>query len=607
MNKLLIYSTLFAALGLTACSSDEDLSQQGASRKVHVTVNVSRDGVDTDGRTILTENDNHGLSFGWKSTDQIVVTDADGDKVGTLTAKNVKDGDSYGTFEADLILNNDGVQTLNFIYLGTDGDVTARVTNPLVVSIAEQDGTNNFGRKDVMTGQVEVNVKGGDLPDFSFSMKHQVTFGRFELMLPTGVTLNGQDVTISGANVANALSLNTANVVAKGVNGEIVVKNVVGNEFFLTLIPKDNVELNFSVTVDGKEYQGALPAATIKRGAYLNRQGAGIPVQMSPLVTEVELDGSIFGTKWAPSNLRSYIDASPYDLDHILSFSYIPGVPFAEQGLDNLKYVSASVANPENNAFSYMFQWNRPFGFKATTQQYDLVYIEVPNASSIPTNIYNYDWYAYYDSYVGQCNYANGIYNYPVFVWPNNLSDWCSDGENYTTWVAEQAPDNWAFPGIDELASLIPTGHESGDSYTYPATGVSAVTDDFNEVTVYPFAGASCEDGSTVVWSVSKSSEKNYLDIRRLPRQYASLKDIPAEDLVDDDNVTTLLLSADGGLSGGGIQYWQQYGYYWSGETGDQADRAVCFYFYLTGSNKVQIGLGQMPRKFGMSVRCIRK
>ncbi len=160
--------------------------------------------------------------------------------------------------------------------------------------------------------------------------------------------------------------------------------------------------------------------------------------------------------------------------------------------------------------------------------------------AAIPANIEDYEWYAYYDTFECQCDYEDGLNNYPVFVWPNDKYDWCSNGSSYKT--------------CQRLSQARKTT-------------------------------------STCVASPAST-----------PHSRIS----PAEDLVDQNNVG-VMLPADGGLSGTGIQYWQQYGYYWSGETGSEADRAVCFYFYLTGSNNVQIGLGQMPRRYGMSVRCIHK
>lgn len=602
MNKLLIYSTIFAALGLTACGADEDLPQQGGTYKVHVSVNVDRDDVSTDSRTIMTENDRNGLGFGWSASDQLVVTDNDGNKVGVLSANGIKDGDSYGTFEGDLLLWNEGQQTLNFIYLGTEGDVTAPVTNPINVSLAEQDGKNEFGRKDVMTGSIDVNVIGGDLPSFSFAMKHQVTFAHFALEMPAGVTLNGEDITISGANVSNALNVNPATVVATGVNGDITVKGTNG-DFYLTMVPGENVELSFAVTVADKKYTGTLPAATIKRGSYLNRQGAGIPVKMSAENTDVELDGTIFGYNWASANLRSYMACSPTDVNYMATFSYIPGVSLDDQGMGDLKYVPSSLTDPNYNATAYMFQWNRHFGFPATQQRYDQYYFDVPGANNLPSNIQDRDWYLYYDMVQQQTDYENAQYNYQVFLWPS-ASDWCSDGTSYTQWSTDQSMiGNWKIADSNAFATLVPG--EKGETYTYPSTGFTGQSDDV-EITLYPFTGVNCEDGSSVVWSVAKSAEKNYLDVRRLPRQYAAVSDIPAADLFAED-IVNVMLPADGSQTGTGIQYWQQYGYYWATDCGDQAGRAVCFYFYLLDNNRIQIGMGQMPRKYGMSVRCIHR
>ena len=104
---------------------------------------------------------------------------------------------------------------------------------------------------------------------------------------------------------------------------------------------------------EGKYYRKALTDGTF----------VGLPVTMTAKEEEViELDGTIFGLKWASANTKSYIDCSISD-DDAWIFSYIPDITFAEQGLGGFKYITEESVEKDNNVV-YHYQWDRDFGCK---------------------------------------------------------------------------------------------------------------------------------------------------------------------------------------------------------------------------------------------------
>lgn len=303
--------------------------------------------------------------------------------------------------------------------------------------------------------------------------------------------------------------------------------------------------------------------------------------------------------QWAENNTRSWIDAVPYNTN-IYCHSYIPDIPLADQGI-GFVYSDATILLNTENPYAYHFQWDRDFGFVASTAAFDNGYTYLPNSNNIPDSFGPVYGGAYEQGTASQ-NYS--LQHPDMFVYPSNSQsyDWCSTErsvwtDRFDTYGISAAPKGYHIPTVAEWKTLLPEGENI--TYFY-STGYKVELG-----TSYPFF-AKQEGANTKVWCLYGSSSKNYLEVRIVKGAY-SLADLTAEIL---DNARILVqIPADGYRTSQGTLQWQQRGLYWSSESAGATKKgySIAFSFTIdTGAKTVRVSVGEQPRKYAFSIRCIK-
>ncbi|MDE6348313.1 MAG: FimB/Mfa2 family fimbrial subunit [Bacteroides sp.] len=305
---------------------------------------------------------------------------------------------------------------------------------------------------------------------------------------------------------------------------------------------------------------------------------------------------------WAPANTRSWVDAVTYNDDAYI-LSYIPTVPLQDQGI-KLVYSNKTVFSDTDNPYAFHYQWDRDFGFVASTEAFDMADTKLPNSHNIPSSI-GPVYGGYYEKGLAP-NIAFGINNFDMFIYPNNSqsSDWCAAsrttwGNRWSTYGFSAAPQGYHIPTTAEWETLFPEG-VSGKTYTYASKGYAV-----EGGTSYPFY-AKQENGKTKVWSMHQTHVKKYMEVRTINGKY-TLESLTSDVLNLDTN--PLQLPADGYRTSRGVVQWQERGLYWSAESSRNPTpgRSVAFSFTIdTTQRSIRISMGEQPRKYAFSIRCIK-
>lgn len=602
MNKKRLMSAIMAlampiAL-LTSCQSDESVTDDRAGgRKVAMSVDVSYPGC-TDTRTNLEENEGDMIGS-WAEGDRLLISDTDGKNLGTLDLVSGA-GTKQATFQGNLTTDvADGTYTFTFTYIGSGNNPTQVSDTKYPLDIATQEGkADGLNRYDVFSGQAEYKViNDASYAEELLTFTKRLALAHFELIFPDGVSMTNGDVVISGTNLKSSAAIDLTNGKLTDItDGNITVTGTNG-DFYITMIPADNVTPTFSVSIDGVDYEGTLAERSWNAGEFV-RQGdkVGVPVEMKKVSVKPTIDGSVLGHMWAPANNRSWIDATPSNDDAYL-ITYIPTVSFTEQDIQ-LAYSQETMFSDTDNPYAYHYQWGRDFGFIASNYAYDESNVYLPNASNIPSS-----WrLQYYDQQMSRSSLANANNFFEVFYTPTGTNDWCSTTR--TIWAPSldanggvAFPAGYHIPTLTEWNTLLPEGENK--VYTYSSTGYS-----IDGGTAYPFYVKNESDGSTVIWSMWQTSTKKYLDVRRVAGTY-SLNEVNAEVLACD---YPLQLPADGYRSGTGLQQWQERGLYWASDSQSSTKgTAYCFSFTInTNARTITLATGPQFRKFGFSIRCIK-
>lgn len=595
MKKIFYYAAIAlftSAMGLTSCQNEDDLTHSGTDGKeVHVTVNVTREGFDNVGtRTSLKENEGD-LLCTWSMGDQLLVTNTSGQKLGTLQITEGI-GENKATFDGVLVGLKDGSQTLNFFYLGTKADIESIKSSTFDVDFSGKEGTlESLSDHDILSSSIEVNVDNGAFYVEDLELKRNFAFGHFELQFSDGATIRGtEEVKISGENFKSSVTVDLTNATYTSGEGNVIVKGK-GNDFYIMLVPTQDVTLGFSVTIGEVEYAGSLIRSIINASDFY-RDGTdnnnGVPVKMKPTVTPT-IDGSIFNLMWAPCNTRSWIDWA-YNNEYAYLISYIPTIPFKEQGI-SLHYDNSLVFTDTDNALVYHYQWDRDFGFIASDEAYNMGITYLPN--NYPNRYYFYA--------AGTATLEQSNKNYDKYIYPTS-NDWCSTSrvkwENrfYTDEISP-APAGYHIPTYAEWKRLLPEGENK--LYTY------SLEYEVDGGTAYPFFVKNEDDGTSIIWSMWQTSNKKYLDIRRVAGTYR-------RENIDEDILSQcsypLQLPADGYRSNKGTMEWQERGLYWASDSPNSTEgKAYCFSFKINESDQtIEVAAGVQPRKFAFSIRCIK-
>ncbi len=279
MDKTFIRKTFlaFGLLGtiLTSCTREtEDV--QVRNDEVRMVANVNREDIIST-RTSHQEIDGN-ISTTWAEGDKLLVTNVNGGKLGILELVGGV-GEKKGEFEGSLYGLTDGTANLNYFYLGST--VTDLASFDGNVSLATQRGTlANLSDCDIYSSTASVTIENGVSFVEEIGLKRNFLFAHFKLNMPTGVSITSENITISGTNLKNSAKFGFKDADYTAEEGTIITGSSNG-DFYIMLIPGENIGLEFSVTVGGDEYIGSLKAVNFKANTFI-RNGAneGIPVAM---------------------------------------------------------------------------------------------------------------------------------------------------------------------------------------------------------------------------------------------------------------------------------------------------------------------------------------
>ncbi|MBD5262547.1 MAG: hypothetical protein HDS39_00535 [Bacteroides sp.] len=312
---------LLAGMAVTMVSCSEEATlPQGQGRNVTMTVNISRVGDNT--RAVLTEKDGD-LNCTWEENDLILVADGNGNKLGVLSIKNGV-GESTATFSGDINTDAEGETDIKFLYLGPKTKTELEeLPDPVVIDYSAQDGTLGWlSANDFFYGGRKVEIVNSYVNVDGVSLSRQISFGKFDLQLPEGVTYGGEAITVSGSGIYTQASVShTGNCTFSNTEGEDAKITVTpaadsNGTFYLAVLPNAGEEIapTFSVTIDGTEYSCTLGARTWQASEFVrvaNADGSfsGVGLNMeastgSPVEPEDEDDlvGPAFKVKDSDGN-----------------------------------------------------------------------------------------------------------------------------------------------------------------------------------------------------------------------------------------------------------------------------------------------------------------
>lgn len=277
--------------GMASCSNDLDVKEvQG--KEVKMTVRVEKQMLDEGTRTSLTENEGS-LDCAWTKGDKLVVTNADGGRLGVLTLEG-EGGEENATFSGSVRLSGEKA-VLNYIYLGQSK--TANTDNelfPVSYDFSMQSGSiSDITANDALAAKnVEVNVIDGTAYVESVSLSRPNAFAHFtldfgELDVPENTT-----VKIYGEGVCSGMSFDGKGDVTTTA-GPIEVNST---DMYITLALPENRSITptFEVMVDDVVYTGSLAAREWKPSEFVRKSDkVGVPVKMETEYHEVGAVGPI--------------------------------------------------------------------------------------------------------------------------------------------------------------------------------------------------------------------------------------------------------------------------------------------------------------------------
>ncbi len=278
MNNFIRLDIILAACMslLVSCGNEHSVVAPEAN-SVKMTVDLLRPGMGNLTRTDFSENAHGDLECVWSKGDRIVVTTTDGSKVGELTLLDDYAYNRQGRFDGTLTGLNEGENTLKFFYIGNRE--TDENDKTVIYDLSEQDGILSSNGELVSVGandclfseEAVVFVTDGHAYVENISLARCVSYGRFLLSLPDGISAEGQQVTVSGANVASSgvFSFTTGSFTPTVGDVKVTVGN--GNEFYMTILPREGITPEFNIKLDGKTYTGRLDPRNWTANEYVRK------------------------------------------------------------------------------------------------------------------------------------------------------------------------------------------------------------------------------------------------------------------------------------------------------------------------------------------------
>lgn len=298
MNKPTIYISAFCMVaGMSSCSSDATMpGATGETRSVDMQVTVSKSA--DMSRAVIGENGGD-LDCRWTNGDRIVVSSADGTKLGILSLTS-GEGESVGTFEGKIEVTGEGTATYNFLYFGTATDIES-IGSTVALDYSSQEGTlAGLPANDFFSASANVSIAYEIATAESVVLERATAFGRFNLQFE-GADWSGGTVTVSGSGLNNLLNVKLNGNISTTASSEtatITVDNATA-DLWLTILPGET-DLTFTTTIGEKTYTGTLPSRTWKAGEYVRSENAdgtfgGVTVEMTTTPDPIPEPGDAVG------------------------------------------------------------------------------------------------------------------------------------------------------------------------------------------------------------------------------------------------------------------------------------------------------------------------
>lgn len=579
--RRLLPAVMLMLMCLMSCATDDDIV---TGREVGLTVGVAHPSVNADSRIGYDEQGGD-LICTWQSGDRLIVYDAAGNGVGELSVAASDAGKSFARFTGKLHGVAEGMNRLVFQYVPAD----APADNSLSYDYSRQDGSKeSMSRRDILVSSADVKVTGDEGYVDDIALERRSAFARFNLVYPTGVDVTAAEVVISGQGVKNGCELSVSDLsTMNSTDGPITVTAPTG-DFFVSLIPSEAFAPEFTATVGDKTYRGSLSAVAVRASDYLReQQEQGITVEMAEVAEEPSTFVTIDGTVWAPYTCRSWIDCAKDDAA-VRPFTYIPGVPFDQQGL-SLSHVPADFYRAENNAVAYHYQWGRDFGFVASSSAYDQETVALPNSGNLPSG--------------AATQYGFSSSTLPVstpqwytFAYKANTNSWCTSA--LTSWDGNNLPKGWRLPTKAEFEKLRPINSEIYFNYDN-SSGYTIGSEK-----IIPFQVRPLDDGTSLIWSVGIESGIRHLDIRQVKGSYSAAVEITGEILSQCKK--PLKFFAEGFRKNKGVEESETTCCFWTSDS-ETSGKAYRFKVKISGDPYVEINLSEDYQRTAASLLLVKE
>ena len=487
----LFSSILFGALTIMtmiSCSENERDSFVSNGKETHMTVYATRDGMETETRATLNEV-NGNLNCSWEEGDKLFVTNTNGGVLGQLNLVNKEEG----KFEGSLIGLNEDKMALNYFYLGSGTNLEA-ASGSYNVNIASQDGTMaSLTKSDVLSAQAEVVIIDGNAyVTGALTLKRYFSFGHFTLKFPEGVSMNGESIAITGANLMTQASVSLADRSLSGQTAGTITVTGTNGDFYINLIPASGVAPTFKVTIGNTEYEGTLNARDIAAGIYLRDSGVGVPIEMAETKSEEDPSNPGNINNWGddvdyPSvisgsfaKIGNSADAWCSNERSFQDFGFAAPVEYKSNAIKSGILTSASYTNGSEAKY---FQWGRWLGFPQYAANAKVTMLSYAYSGTIapPRGInLNTDYQLYYcwdmnsrPSYAYSSAWkSNGMKKEQAvnssIIYLVGDYDYLSSSLQDLSWEERSGnpcPDGYRIPTEEELSVFVPSTSFSNSSH----------------------------------------------------------------------------------------------------------------------------------------------
>lgn len=244
-------ATLLAGSLLAGCSADDGVTstvQKPEGEWVEVTVNATIAGPQS--RSTLAEMQTGGLKFAFSDGDCILITNAQGYYIGSMTVPEGGGGSATATLKGNVQLS-DGSTEIHAFMFGAGVDVTPYMGydhNSYALPLASQSGAEtDMAKQDVMSCTA-VATKAGNYVAFTLNLERRLAFVHRKLIFPEGAG-SVESVTITGTAANYKLLFDELTLVKTSEEQTPITITGGGNELYYALRP-GNYQLTFTATMD---------------------------------------------------------------------------------------------------------------------------------------------------------------------------------------------------------------------------------------------------------------------------------------------------------------------------------------------------------------------